>query len=285
MQGKRSGCMIRSIMKAFRPVVADTSVAIPGVRRPHTFLQLGDMHLAVADAMSGDEERNEAEKRTAQWMSGRNYFADKFGESCANVEGVPPADIFEGFLKFAKVEKPDALLFSGDILDYQHEAGMRLLRERRAASASPWLFAPGNHESETREGLWNGMPAVMEFDGFRIVAFDNSRKTVSNPALDSLEALLAGTTPTILLYHVPLVTDGNRAALARLDPYFYIEDATADENARRLLGLVTTSPSVALCLCGHVHFFSDTWLTPSLRQITCSQGLAGSFLRLTVGRG
>lgn len=274
--------MILAMEKTFTPVVTDTSVAIPGVRRPHTFLQLSDMHLAVADAMSGDEERKEAEARTARWMRSRFWFADNFGESCGNVEGVPPTDIFEGFLQFAEESKPDAMLFSGDILDYQHEAGMRLLRERRAAATTPWLFAPGNHEAETGEGLWGGTPAVLEFDGFRIVAFDNRQKTVSDLALDSLEALLSGETPTILLYHVPLVTDGNRAALARLDPYFYIENATADGNARRLLELVTPSPSVVLCLCGHVHFFSDTQLTPSLRQITCSQGLAGFCHRLTV---
>lgn len=266
----------------FQPFIADTSVTIPGVGRAHTFLQLSDMHLAVADSTSDEAEMAEAKTRSENWMRGRLYFADTFGESCANVEGVPPADIFEDFLKFAGTASPDALLFSGDILDYQHEAGMRLLRERRAASDSPWLLAPGNHEAGTGEGLWNELPATLEFDGFRIIAFDNRRKTVSDAALDALHALLADKTPTILLYHVPLVTDCNRQALAKLDPYFYIEDATADGNARLLLNLVTTSPSVALCLCGHVHFFSETQLTPTLRQITCSQGLAGFYHRITV---
>ena len=122
---------------------------------------------------------------------------------------------------------------------------------------------------------------TLEFDGFRIAAVDNSRKTVSDDTLHTLQVLCDEGVPLLILCHIPVVTPYSKAALTGLDPYFYI-DETADENGRAFLSLCEKNETVKAVLCGHVHGYRETEIVPGKPQIIGSQGMTGAVQLITV---
>ena len=88
--------------------------------------------------------------------------------------------------------------------------------------------------------------------------------------------------PLIVCYHIPAAAQCNRDFMRRFGVYFSIDRETEDENGRRFVRFLETSPAVKMTLCGHIHGWSDTEIVPGKRQITASQGMIGFIHRLTV---
>ena len=124
--------------------VLDNELIIPGVRGRHVFLHVSDTHLSVWDERSAPEEREESEKREKNWMRQKEAFARDFGEPFGDAQRITTAQGFEKLLAFAREEKPEALLLTGDNLEYTHPAGERFLRDSLSSCGVPFLCLPGN---------------------------------------------------------------------------------------------------------------------------------------------
>ena len=262
--------------------VVDNELILPGMKGKRVFLHISDTHIAAWDDVSTEEEKAEAIVRDERWMIGKENFAKGFGEPFGDAQRIPTAEGFDKLLAFACEEKPDALILTGDNLEWMHPAGERFLSDRMKNFPLPFLCVPGNHEKAPLPGVWDPGVKVLDFGAFRLVGVDDTRKTVAPEDLDRLEEVAAEGVPMIVCYHIPVGAQTNRERMRQFGPYFSIDRETEDENGRRFVNFLETSPAVKMTLCGHVHGYSDTELVPGRRQITASQGMIGFVHRLTV---
>ena len=134
--------------------------------------------------------------------------------------------------------------------------------------------------------LWSPGVKTMDFEGFRIVAVDDSRKTVSSADLEALRALCAEGTPIIILCHVPIATPYCRhlcqEKMTGKNDYFYLDSETEDENGRAFVELCVNNSAIRAVVCGHVHGYYEMEFAPGKPQIIGSQGMAGAVDIITV---
>jgi 3',5'-cyclic AMP phosphodiesterase CpdA len=264
-------------------------LVIPGVRGEHLLMHISDTHISTADEDSSPEERAETEKQEAMWAvfkekfaRGQLDFAKGNDEPYGEAQRIGTVEAFEKQLALAAELKPEALLLSGDNLERMHGAGERYLKRKLAAYPGRFLCVPGNHEAPECDGAWSTGVRTLEFDGFRVAAVDNSRKTVSDADLAALKALCAEGRPILLLCHIPLSTASCREEMHRIMDYFYIDGETADENGREFISLCENSGAIRAVLCGHVHGYHAMEFAPGKLQVIGSQGMAGAVDLVTV---
>ena len=270
--------------------ITENELLLPGVRGEHVFLHISDTHVSVSDALSTDNEREKAEKQEESWQRQRKSFAEAFHEPFLPEHEIPSAEALHKFFAFAEKERPECLLLSGDILDYRHPAGFRLLEKELSGYGGEYLFVPGNHEGDyeshpelTAFNRGSAGVTVYHGDGFLVAALDDSGKTVSERQLEELRAISEGSIPTVLLTHIPIATAQNAGEMKRFGDYFSISEKSEDANARELVRLLS-GPDCAVCaiLCGHVHGYHSSVYAGDRRQICASSGLVGFVHRFTV---
>ena len=262
--------------------VVDNELILPGVKRKHVFLHISDTHIAAWDDLSTEEEKEEAIASDEHWKVSKENFARKFREPFSEARQISTAAGFVKLLTFAREENPDALILTGDNLEWMHPAGERFLCDRMKDFPLPFLAVPGNHENASLTGVWEPGVHVLDFGAFRIAAVDDRLGTVASEDLDRLEELAAEGVPMIVCCHIPVAAKCNRDFMQQFGVYFSINRETEDENGRRFVNFLETSPAVKMTLCGHIHGYSDTELVPGKRQITASQGMIGFVHCLTV---
>ena len=276
-------------MKGFFQI-RENELRLPGVTGEHIFLHISDTHISVADERSTGEEREKAGKQEESWQKQRKSFAEAFHEPFNPEHTISSREVLHKLFAYAKEACPECFLLSGDILDYRHPAGFRLLEKELAAYGGEYLFVPGNHE-----GNYESHPELTAFNrgsagvtvyrgnGFLIAALDDSGKTVSDRQLEELRTISEGDVPAVLLTHIPIATAQNEEEMKRFGDYFSISEKSEDENARELVRLLSKQDS-AVCgiLCGHVHGYHSSVYAGERRQICASSGLVGFVHRFTV---
>ena len=267
----------------------ENRLVIPGVKGEHRLMHISDTHLNVIDENSSPEERAESEKQEAMWAvfkekfaRGQLDFAKGNDEPYGEAQRITTVEAFEKQMALARELQPEALLLSGDNLERMHGAGERYLKRKLAEYPGRFLCVPGNHEAAACDGAWSPGVKTLEFEGFRIAAVDNSRKTVTDDDLEALKALCGEGIPIIILCHVPLSTAPCREEMHRIMDYFYIDGETADLNGRAFVSLCETSDAIRAVLCGHVHGYHAMEFAPGKLQVIGSQGMAGAVHLLTV---
>ena len=263
-----------------------TSLEIPGVRRAHVFMHITDTHVIAIDEESTPEELAKAEEKIALWKIYKEKFARANGEPYDEEQKISQCEAFEKLLALAEELKPEALLLSGDNCEYTSPSGTRYLVKTLGAYSGKFLCVPGNHEDPECGGLWSPGVRTLEFDGFRIAAVDNSRKTVSRADLDTLRALCEEKVPLIVMCHIPLSTpyckELCKEKLTGQNEYFYLDSGAEDENGREFVSMCMTNDTIKAVLCGHVHGYYEMELVPGKPQIIGSHGMIGAVHLLTV---
>ena len=84
-------------------------------------------------------------------------YAERFGEFCDERYDIESNLIFEALVGFALTEKPDALIFSGDIIDRVTDSNLRYLRSFLSTYPIPVIYCPGNHAWTDEYGNFRNM--------------------------------------------------------------------------------------------------------------------------------
>lgn len=257
-------------------------LVISGVSKEHVFMHITDTHLNVCDDKCSEQEKQKYNEQEELWAKYKGIFAQKSDEPYGPEQSITTLEAFEKQLALAEEIKPEALLMSGDNLDFMHPAGERFLAKRMGEYSGAFICVPGNHEADECKGVWNAGVRCYEYEGFRIVAVDDSKNTVLKADLDALKALCDEGKPIVILCHVPICTPYCKEDLRHLDPYFYIDRESADENAYEFITLCESCDSIKAILCGHTHGYTATEIAPGKPMIIGSQGMAGAVHIFTI---
>lgn len=263
----------------------ENRIVIPGVKGEHVFMHVTDSHIDVVDEQSTPEEREKADAQYEFWAKYKVFFSELNKEPYGEAQKITMFEGFEKMMALAEEMKPDALLLTGDILDNMHPAGERYLVKRMAEYPGTFLATPGNHEEATLPGVLEPGVHKLDYDGFRIVAVDDSKLTVSTEDLETLKALCDESIPIILICHVPFITAYCEDAIDKENPYFdyfYITEKSEDENARKFIELCVSNDMIKTVICGHVHGFNKVEFAPGKTLIMGSHGLGGAVNLVTV---
>lgn len=255
-----------------------------GVSRAYELLQFSDVHVATFQASDSEEAKEKAVRQEALWRKQRVDFARKFGETYDSERLLSSTECLERLIDHANDRRPDAVLLTGDLIDYPSEANQAFLERSLRRIASPYLFSCGNHDSdsplfpEPRKRDFDSL----DFGDFFLVSLDDSKRTFSRFQGEALEKLLTFRKPILLSMHVPLVTECNEAKFASLDSYYTVKYTDCDETTGRFLRLVQTSDEVKALFCGHTHGAIVSSIAPNKPQFCCSSGLIGSVNRILI---
>lgn len=216
-----------------------------------------------------------------------------------NEEGVPSAEQFPEWVRYANENGVDAVLLGGDIIDTPSEANLRWLEEQLGQLDMPHLYVNGNHdwtypwEYMTETGRETYLPLLapfmqdntaihsLDFGEFTVVGIDDSTNQVDGEALAGYESILGQGRPVIVLAHVPFMTQSvlGRAREAWSSPVVIgagnYGGIYPDGNSERFVALTTAADSpVELVLAGHVHFY-DRDVIDGEKQVLQLVGGAG----------
>jgi len=209
----------------------EKNVVIPEVEREYEIWFFSDSHIIIPDETDTDEIQAYATERKKVFV---------------NEKGVDSSQILIQFIETANEQKPDMVLFGGDILDFPSEANMAFLKAALEKLTVPYVYAMGNHdwtfpwEYMTLEGIaqyrplyedilysnfiqdgngvengkiqaldvsGNSYSSVIELADLIILAVDDSSNQVAVEAAESIEYAYAQNKPIILLQHVPFSTE------------------------------------------------------------------------------
>jgi Icc-related predicted phosphoesterase len=263
----------------------ESKIVIPGVKGRHLFMHVSDIHLHVWDELCSEEEKMSAINRENDWIRGKENFAASSGEPFGDAQKIRSTEAFEKILFLAKELNPEALLISGDTLNYMHPAGERYLKRKLAEyknNTGRFICVPGNHDNKDLDGIWTTKLSVHEFDGFRIAAVNDTTNTVDDQTLSELESVCNEGVPIIILCHIPLLTEYCKEELIDAGRYFFVDPESADETGKKFVSLAENNSSIKAVVCGHLHKYIYCSLTPEKPQIIGSQGMAGAVDLITV---
>ena len=233
------------------------SIPVKGVAKK-TICHFSDIHLTAYDALSTPEEKEKALQDTQGWMDTRRFFAEKYGYPTGAAQMADSRDQYARLLALANTT--DAAVITGDIMNQVTPADLRATEAGLAALQVPFIAVCGNHESP--EELPDGMRlsvmkepvSVVDLGDIQIVGINNHRRVITPEQLTRLETLLSTEKPTVVAFHIPLLTPGNRDAVYGCGEYFRMneyEGCPAEND--RFRELISASPVVAV-LTGHLHF-------------------------------
>ena len=264
--------------------IIDNEILIPGLVKSYTMIQISDTHLLVMDENSTPEHVQKLKEQEQAWQEVKKGFADLFGEPCGKVHEISTIQCFEKVMEYVKEQKPDLLVFSGDVLNYEHEEGYEYFRAYMEDYDGAWLFVPGNHDNEMVPKKL-GIPGVQvrQLDGVRVIGLDDSKMTIATTDLEELKELLSHKEPSILVMHTPVETEYGKEAMGRVPEHFVIHKDKTDANGKVFIELCEQEEApIAAVLCGHIHGYHKSQLIPGREQICCSSGMVGFVHRITV---
>jgi len=274
-------------------------IHIAGLARDLRILHLTDSHITESD------ERDPAAIPYAK-RRGENGF---YG---ATPDNETTLGVFSRSLAGAREMNVDAVVMTGDIVDFAAWAGIEHVAREMKALGVPALYAPGNHDwhlphlewsEATREecyprlhGLTGGTPACqsMELGDVRLIALDNSTYQISPEQLTFLRREIATGQPCLLFMHIPiwigsLVQDVMKkwqAPIMMATPHGWTAEtrerwkvAGNDPSTLEAYELLTRGESKTLAgiVCGHVHFEHADAYREGRFQYVSEAGFSGGY--------
>ena len=209
----------------------EKQVVIPEVKRGYEIWFFADSHIIIPDEAASEEVRTYAAERLPVFT---------------NEKGVAPSQILTAFIQAANEQKPDIILFGGDVLDFPSEANVAFLKEELEKLTVPYVYVMGNHdwtfpwEYMTPEGTEkyrplyeeilcgnfvkdtgkesgsdievlnitaNSYSCVVELEDLVILAVDDSSNQVAAEAVEYIEYAYETGKPVVLMQHVPFSTE------------------------------------------------------------------------------
>lgn len=241
-------------------------IVIPGLKRDYNLLFLTDCHIiAETDSLNNDQIQRK--------------------EMFTSPNGLSSAEQFDNWITYANSQQADSILLGGDIIDTPSEENLAFLKFQFERLQMPYTYTLGNHdwndtyqdiEEEKRENrrlilqsYLNGNSAIQVNDcgEFLIVAVDNSNTQVSGEVLTLYQNALSLSKPTILLVHVPFLT---QSVLIKAQKTWSTPVVIGggnyggiypNDDTQKFIDLTTATDSpVVIVLAGHVHYFDRDYI-------------------------
>ena len=136
----------------------EKELSVSGLNKEYEIWFLADSHMTLCNSDEAEEIIEYAAQRTAGFV---------------NEMGVSSDMIFSEFIDTANEEKPDMVLFGGDILDFPSEANVSFLKAELDRLEVPFVFTMGNHD-------WTFPWEYMTEAGQRTSAFDTADAMIAS---------------------------------------------------------------------------------------------------------
>lgn len=277
--------MKQGIYQTGDPYLQITSYKLPlvGLEREVTLLQISDLHLSVAEETSSGEMKQHVEKQKKAWEPVRKDFARLYGDAYDESHLLQPEEGLAHYVKLVNTLRPDAVLFSGDLLDDFSEENLRCFTSALAQLEAPWIWVRGNHEQGHDDALapylqGGKLAQTLSAGNWKLIGLDNANKRVSaaQTAAVLAEAKEEGCVP-VLAMHIPALTEYNREETTCFNPYFLLGTGEVDEETAAFLAdLQREDNPFAAVLCGHVHGKHVSSYRPGHLQICTSSAMVGA---------
>ena len=264
--------------------VIDSEIRIPGLTRAYTLLHISDAHVAVARKEDGEAALERASLQVAAWSR----------------DGIAPVTSVEEILAYTEETAPDALLMTGDCVDYVSAGNAAYMADKLPALKTPVLYAFGNHEGGSYDetipdprachsvyrSVMGDDPAlqVMDLGELLLVAMDDCDRRITPEQLEAFTALCQIGKPILLAMHIPICTEAITPAVMKRWGYTFMignENSTPETLAFCRLLQAPDSPVQAI-LAGHVHFAHEGEFARGRTQYTAAPAFEGFVRRLRI---
>lgn len=250
--------------------IVQENIVIEGLTREYDLLFLTDTHMVVQTSDDTEQMAANAAERGPQ-------FVDE--------EGVASALQFPAWVEYATEQQVDALLLGGDIIDFPSTGLLEHLEKNLSTLEMPYIYTPGNHdwtypwEYMTEKGKAEYLPLLepmmqgnaviqhLDMGEFIVVAVDNSAGQVNAAALETYAEILEEGKPTIVLVHVPFLTQSVLTKAREVWPAGVVIGGGnyggiyPNEASTAFMEMTTAADSpVAAVLAGHVHFYDKDYI-------------------------
>lgn len=252
---------------------------IPGVR-PRRFLHLSDVHLSQSYPNDPPEAAAFALTEAARWT----------------VDGLTPREFFRNFLEETEKMRPDALILTGDGVDYYNTSNLRYLTEQVRGLNTRFFYVHGNHEGMVAPDFAVPAgrpfyPAYRELMGddpsFRVwdlgdlllIGLDDGEREITVRQNALLAEQLERGIPTLILMHIPVRLPPLKEIVEREYPrsgvnYFLLGNPDHSEQVHKFCRtLADPTMPIAAILSGHIHWVTDYELAPGRKQYTAAPGV------------
>ena len=268
-------------------IVKNISIPFKGIKKK-TICHFSDLHLTAFDDLSSNEEKERAINQTDYWMGMKRNFAvgnnEPFGEDEMRDTVKQTDDLF------CLAAKADAVVATGDLIDYINGANIRLLEKKFSKLKVPFVFVRGNHEAdlelpeESVLSIINEPVQRVDLGDMQIIGIDNTNRTITRSQLNTIEKLL-GKKPSVIAMHVPILTKQNHDTLIKCGEYFRMNEyeGCPPENQDFIDLISAPKSNVIAVLTGHRHFGNISEINNGVFQYGVSQGLTGNAQLFTIG--
>ena len=264
----------------------ERKIHIPQLKQDYEIWFLADSHIIVEDG--GEDEQTKA------------YAAER-KPGFLHESGVSSDVIFSQFIDRANEQKPDLILFGGDIIDFPSEVNVAFLKNELERLEVPYVMTYGNHdwtfpwEYMTEEGKAKYRPMLeevmtdnyLELNDLVVVTLDNSSNQLEPESLAVLEQAYEKNKPVILLQHVPLSTEELIAKAKEnwANPVtlgMQVHGGIAPNDVSKKLWDMTYEDDslIKAVLAGHVHFAYEEALSEDTVEIITDAAFKGKATKI-----
>ncbi|MBQ4054253.1 MAG: S-layer homology domain-containing protein [Clostridia bacterium] len=249
--------------------VDEVEIVIEGLEKTTRILHVSDSHITLTDS--------------SDYLDAVNYQKTREQMFASEVtDGVSATQRFDRIFDYAEANDIDLMALSGDIIDAPTSGNLNYFKNKLSNSGVDYLYAFGNHDwtadwlNSTLGGyqssaqwdkhtpMFEGIipegeekVAVREFDGFTVIAIDNSNNQISQEQYAQVFNYLDGKTPIILVMHVPMYIESMEADVTAMwgKAILMGAPATNPTNTTQMFCnmLKSKSSPVVAILAGHIH--------------------------------
>ena len=277
--------------------VYEEKIDIEGLEEPFTIIYIADAHICLCDDRDA-EVKDICESRY------KEFERDSLGSE----------KNFSIVMDYVKKEKPDLVIFGGDMADEATFASIEYIEKEIGKLKCPYLFIMGNHDfaygneyfsekaygdyftrfdalNEVKEGC-----QIKEYDDFAILLLDDCNNQVCDETIDAIKQLKESGKEVIIAGHVPILplyeeTDivertneiwgGDEYGQSRVlmgDGAVYPKGATP-----YLIAFASDDDGpVRLLLAGHIHFYHRDKINENAVQVTAKPAFERGIVKVTL---
>lgn len=267
-----------------------------GLTEKHVFAQLTDTHLAVRDGKNDEL----ADARSEFWAIQGGVFRGE-GEA----ERVYPNDLAEMICYRLREIAPEAVIFTGDTVDYPSAANFRHTKALFDSIGARVIFVPGNHDEvgedaddDTKAALFELTGGIKDVDvtplcpGLDAIVIDDKHVRVTAQQVEKVRAALdraeAEGKRVLVFAHAPFLTASAKWPTRRTWGFTWMvgEDANGEEGKEMVRLFNERRDVIAGIFAGHIHRASgdgegaregEQYDPSEVRQFTAAPALTGFY--------